>query len=117
MKELHKDGIIEPLDFEFLDRCEPCLMGKMTKTLFTSFIEMVSDLLRENHQLGDFHNNFIYKKNASKQERFFFKGLCVTWFFLLTPAVCFKKSRTLTTCLKKGQRVGDTPYLIFFHNK
>jgi hypothetical protein len=31
MKKLHKDGLLEPLDFESLYKCEPCLMGKMTK--------------------------------------------------------------------------------------
>ena len=33
MKKLHSDGLLEPLDFESLDTCEPCLLGKMTKTL------------------------------------------------------------------------------------
>jgi hypothetical protein len=50
-------------------------MDKMTKTLFTGFVEMATDLLRGNHQLGDFHNNFIYKKKASKQERFLARWL------------------------------------------
>ena len=31
MKKLHTDGILESLDYESLDACEPCLMGKMTK--------------------------------------------------------------------------------------
>ena len=31
MKKLHADGILESLDYESLDACEPCLMGKMTK--------------------------------------------------------------------------------------
>src|SRR3954464_9413164 len=34
MKKLHSDGLLESLDFESLERCEACLMGKMTKTLF-----------------------------------------------------------------------------------
>src|SRR3989337_1997135 len=34
MKKLHVDGLLETLDFESLDTCEPCLMGKMTKTRF-----------------------------------------------------------------------------------
>ncbi|KAK1613767.1 hypothetical protein QYE76_019284 [Lolium multiflorum] len=34
MKKLHTDGLLESLDFESLDRCEACLMGKMTKTPF-----------------------------------------------------------------------------------
>ena len=32
MKKLHKDGFSESLDYESFDACEPCLMGKMTKT-------------------------------------------------------------------------------------
>ena len=35
MKKLHTDGILESLDYESLDACEPCLMGKMTKTPFS----------------------------------------------------------------------------------
>ena len=35
MKKLHADGILESLDYESLDACEPCLMGKMTKTPFS----------------------------------------------------------------------------------
>ena len=35
MKKLHTDGLLESLDFESFDTCEPCLMGKMTKTPFS----------------------------------------------------------------------------------
>ena len=31
MKNLHANGFLESLDYESLDACEPCLMGKMTK--------------------------------------------------------------------------------------
>ena len=31
MKKFHADGLLESLDYESLDACEPCLMGKMTK--------------------------------------------------------------------------------------
>ena len=31
MKKLHTDGILESPDYESLDACEPCLLGKMTK--------------------------------------------------------------------------------------
>ena len=31
MKKLHADELLESLDFESLDTCEPCLIGKMTK--------------------------------------------------------------------------------------
>ena len=34
MKKIHADGLLESLDYESLDACEPCLMGKMTKTQF-----------------------------------------------------------------------------------
>ena len=27
MKKLHADGLLESLDYETLDACEPCLMG------------------------------------------------------------------------------------------
>ena len=45
MKKLHSDGLLESLDFESLDRCEPCLMGKMTKTPFFDVMERATDLL------------------------------------------------------------------------
>ena len=32
MKKLHADGILESLDYESVDACEPCLIGKMTMT-------------------------------------------------------------------------------------
>ena len=35
MKKLRADGLLESLYYESLDACEPCLMGKMTKTLFS----------------------------------------------------------------------------------
>ena len=35
MKKLHKDGFLESLGYESFDACEPCLMGKMTKTSFS----------------------------------------------------------------------------------
>ena len=31
MKKLHTNGLLESLDYESLDACEPCLMGKMTE--------------------------------------------------------------------------------------
>ena len=45
MKKLHADGLLESLDYESLDACEPCLMGKMTKTSFSGTMERDSDLL------------------------------------------------------------------------
>ena len=44
MKKLHADGLSESLD-----ACEPCLMGKMTKTLFSRAMERATDLLEIIH--------------------------------------------------------------------
>ena len=44
MKKLHADGLLESLD-----TCEPCLMGKMTKTPFSGTMERASDLLEIIH--------------------------------------------------------------------
>ena len=44
VKKLHVDGLLESLDFESLDTCEPCLIGKMTKTPFSGTMERASDL-------------------------------------------------------------------------
>ena len=49
MKKLHPDGLLESLDYESLDACEPCLMGKMTKTLFFGTMERATDLLEIIH--------------------------------------------------------------------
>src|SRR6266516_4172709 len=44
MKKLHVDGLLESLD-----TCEPCLMGKMTKTPFSGTMERATDLLEIIH--------------------------------------------------------------------
>ena len=49
MKNLHTDGLLESLDFESPDTCEPCLIGKMTKTPFSGTMERASDLLEITH--------------------------------------------------------------------
>ena len=49
MKKLHADGLLESLDYESLDACEPCLMGKMTKTPFSETMEGATDLLEIIH--------------------------------------------------------------------
>ena len=49
MKKLHGDGILESLDYESLDACKPCLMGKMTKTPFCETMERATDLLEIIH--------------------------------------------------------------------
>ena len=45
MKKLHAGGFLESLDYESLGTCEPCLMGKMTKTPFSGTMERATDLL------------------------------------------------------------------------
>ena len=47
--KLHADGILESLEDESLDTCEPCLMGKMTKTPFSGTMERATDLLEIIH--------------------------------------------------------------------
>ena len=49
MKKLHADGLLESLDYESLDACEPCLMGKMTKNPFFGTMERATDLLEIIH--------------------------------------------------------------------
>ena len=49
MKKLHADGLLESLDYESLDACEPCLMGKMNKTPFSGTMERATDLLEVIH--------------------------------------------------------------------
>jgi hypothetical protein len=49
MKKLHYDGFLESLDFESFETCEPCLMGKMTKTPFSRMMERATNLLQIIH--------------------------------------------------------------------
>ena len=49
MKKLHADGILESVDYESLDACEPCLLGKMTKTPFSGTMKQATDLLEIIH--------------------------------------------------------------------
>ena len=42
---LHKCGLLSPFEFTSIERCESCLMGKMTKAPFTGSGERASDLL------------------------------------------------------------------------
>ena len=49
MKKLHVDGFLESLDYEQFDACEPCLLGKMTKTPFSGTMEGATDLLEIIH--------------------------------------------------------------------
>jgi hypothetical protein len=45
MKKLHANGFLKSLDYESFETCEPCLMGKMTKTPFFRTKEQATDLL------------------------------------------------------------------------
>ena len=49
MKKIHADDLLESLDYESFDTCEPCLMGKMTKTPFYGTMERAPDLLETIH--------------------------------------------------------------------
>ena len=49
MKKLHQDGFSESLGYESFDACEPCLLGKMTKTPFSGTMERANDLLEIIH--------------------------------------------------------------------
>ena len=49
MKKLHADGLLESLDYDSFDTCEPFRMGKMTKTPFSGTMERASDLLEIIH--------------------------------------------------------------------
>ena len=48
-KKLHTDGLLESLDYESFKTCEPCLLGKMTKTPFFGTMEQAKDLLEVIH--------------------------------------------------------------------
>jgi hypothetical protein len=59
MKNLHKDGLLESLNFDSFDTCEPCLMGKMTRAPFTGFVVRATDLL------GIIHTNVCGSMSVS----------------------------------------------------
>ena len=48
-EEIHADGLLESLDYESFYTCEPCLVGKMTKTPFSRTMEEATDLLEIIH--------------------------------------------------------------------
>ena len=48
-KKLHADGSLDSFNFESVETCRPCLMGKMTKTPFSGMMERASDLLEMIH--------------------------------------------------------------------
>ena len=78
MKKLHADGLLESLDYESVDACEPCLMGKMTKTLFFGTMKRAIDLLEIIHTdvcgpmnieaHGRYHYFLIFTDDLSRYE-------------------------------------------------
>ena len=44
MNKLHKDKFSESLGYESFDACEPCLLGKMTKTPLSGTMERATDI-------------------------------------------------------------------------
>ena len=75
MKKLHADGLLESLDYESVDACEPCLMGKMTKTLFFGTMERATDLLEIIHtdvcspmNIEEYHYFLIFTDDLSRYE-------------------------------------------------
>ena len=73
MKKIHADGLLESLD-----ACEPCLMGKMTKTPFSGIMERATDLLEIIHTdvcgpmnieaRGRYHYLLIFTDDLSRYE-------------------------------------------------
>jgi hypothetical protein len=49
MQNLHSDGILLSFNFQSFDKCEACLMGKMTKKPFNGYVEWASVLLEIIH--------------------------------------------------------------------
>ena len=68
MKKFHSDGLLESLDFESFDTCEPCLMGKMARTLFNGFVERASELL------GVIHTDVCGPMSVSTRNGYGYKG-------------------------------------------
>ena len=78
MKKLHADELLESLDYESLAACEPCLLGKMTKTPFSGTMEQATDLLEIIHTdvcgpmnieaRGRYHYFLIFTDDLSRYE-------------------------------------------------
>ena len=45
IKKLQEDGLLGQLDWESIDRCESCLLGKMAKAPFNKSNERTTELL------------------------------------------------------------------------
>ena len=48
-EKIHVDGFLESLYYKSFDTCEPCLIGKMTKTPFSGTMERATNLLEIIH--------------------------------------------------------------------
>ena len=49
ISKLHQVGLLNSFDFESYDTCESCLLGKMTKDLFTGHSERANELFNLIH--------------------------------------------------------------------
>ena len=49
IQKLHSGGLLSSFDYESFEKCESCLLGKMTKTPFTGHSERAKDLLELIH--------------------------------------------------------------------
>ena len=49
INKLYKKKFFDPYDYESLRTCEPYIIGKMIKTLFSGYEERTSELLRPVH--------------------------------------------------------------------
>ena len=45
ISKLHKDGLLDSFDFESIEKCDSCLLGKMAKAPFTKLGERTNELL------------------------------------------------------------------------
>ena len=66
ISKLHKDGLLNPFDFQSYEVCESYLLGKMTKAPFTGHNEKVSDLL------GLIHNDVCGPLNVNARRGFLY---------------------------------------------
>ena len=56
---------MESLDYESLGTCEPCLMGKMTKTPFSGTMERATDLLQYDYLFKSENNCYSIHMNKT----------------------------------------------------
>ena len=113
MKKIHANGLSESLDYESVDACEPCLMGKMTKTPFSGTMERATDLLEIIHTdvcgpmsvkaRGKYHYFLTFTDDLSRYGYIFlmkhkfetfekFKEFRVKWKIIVTRKIKFPRS-------------------------